>query len=104
MALDLDLNATTIAVVKATVDARLESAWRVSGLRVLWSDCGVKLKYQNMPLAVHEGLSSYKIGKGMTLYTEWPQKSERSERRKRYGEGLDGERKEGRKACQEGLM
>ena len=36
-------------------------------------------------------LSSCKVGKGSTLYAQWPRKSEKEERRKRYGKGWDDE-------------
>ena len=94
MTLELDLNTTTVAVVKATVDARLEFAWRASGVRILRSDlpfCGIRLSYQNRILAMGEVLSSCEVGQGTTLYAEWPPKSEKSERRKRYGKGRDEE-------------
>ena len=92
MTLELDLNTTTVAAVKATVDASLESAWRASGVRILRSDlpfCGIRLRYQDRILAMDEALSSCAIGQGTTLYAEWPPKSEKSERRKRYGKGRD---------------
>lgn len=88
MTLELDLNTTTVAAVKATVDARLESAWRASGVRILRSDlpfCGIRLRNQDRILAMGEVLSSCAVGQGTTLYAEWPPKSEKSERRKRYG-------------------
>ena len=94
MTLELDLNTTTVAAVKATVDARLESAWRASGVRILRSDlpfCGIRLSYQNRILAMGEVLSSCEVGQGMTLYAEWPPKSENSARRKRHGKGRDEE-------------
>ena len=94
MTLDRNLHTTTIAAVKATVDARLESAWRDSGVRILRSDlpfCGIRLRYQNRLLAIDEVLSTCRVKKGKTLYAEWPQQSEKSERRKRYGKGWDDE-------------
>lgn len=36
-------------------------------------------------------LSSCKVGEGSTLYAQWPPKSEKHERRKRYGKGWDSE-------------
>ena len=94
MTLELDLNTTTVAAVKATVDARLESAWRASGVRILRSDlpfCGIRLRHQDRILAMGEVLSNCEVGQGTTLYAEWPPKSEKSERRKRYGKGRDEE-------------
>ena len=94
MTLEHDLNTTTVAAVKATVDARLESAWRTSGVRILRSDlpfCGIRLRYQDRILAMGEMLSSCNVGQGTTLYAEWPPKSEKSQRRKRYGKGRDEE-------------
>ena len=94
MTLELDLNTTTVAAVKATVDARLESAWRASGVRILRSDlpfCGIRLRHQNRILATGEVLSGCDVGQGTTLHAEWPPKSEKSERRKRYGKGRDEE-------------
>ena len=94
MTLEHDLNTATVAAVKATVDARLESAWRASGVRILRSDlpfCGIKLRYQNRILAMGEVLSSCEVGQGTTLYAEWPPKSEKSKRRKRYDKGGDKE-------------
>lgn len=88
MTLDLDLDTTTVAAVKATVDARLESIWRASGVRILRSDlpfCGSRLYYKSQPLAVDEVLSICELGKGSTLFAQWPPKSEKYERRKRYG-------------------
>ena len=94
MTLELDLNTTTVAAVKATVDARLESAWRASGVRILRSDlpfCGIRLRHQNRILATGEVLSGCEVGQGTTLHAEWPPKSEKSARRKRYGKGRDEE-------------
>ena len=92
MTLELDLNTTTVAAVKATVDARLESAWRASGVRILRSDlpfCGIRLRNEDRILAMGEVLSSCAVRQGTTLYAEWPPKSEKSERRKRYGKVRD---------------
>lgn len=92
--LDVDLDATTVAAVKAAVDARLESIWRASGVRILRSDlpfCGITLRYQNRPLVMDKVLSSCRVGADSTLYAQWPQKSEKDERRKRYGKGWGDE-------------
>ena len=94
MTLELNLNTTTVAAVKATVDARLKSAWWASGVRILRSDLpfyGIRLGYQNRILAMGEVLCSCEVRQGTTLYAEWPPKSEKSERRKRYGKGRDEE-------------
>ena len=94
MALEHDLNITTVAAVKAIVDAGLESAWQASGVRILRSDlpfCGIRLRYQDRVLAMGEVLSSCDVGQGTTLYAEWPPRSEKSERRKRYGKSRDEE-------------
>ena len=94
MTLDLDLYTITVAAVKAIVDARLESAWRASGVRILRSDlpfCGIRLRHQDRFLAMDEILSNCRVRKGTTLYAEWPQRSGKSERRKRYGKGWDDE-------------
>lgn len=94
MALDLDLTTTTAAAVKAKVDARLESAWRASGVRILRSDLpfrGIILSYQEKVLAMDHVLSRCKVREGSTLIAEWPRESERDERRKRYGSGWDSE-------------
>lgn len=94
MTLDLDLNTITVAAVKATVDGHLESIWRASGVRILRNDlpfCGIRLRYQNRLLAMDRVLSSCKVGEKSTLYAQWPRKSEKDERRKRYGKGWDNE-------------
>lgn len=92
MTLDLNLDTTTVGAVKATIDARLESIWRASGVRILRSDlpfCGVTLRYQNRLLAMDRVLSSCEVGGGSTLYAQWPLKSEKYERRKRYGKSCE---------------
>lgn len=94
MTLDLDLNTITVAAVKATVDGHLESIWRASGVRILRNDlpfCGIRLRYQNQFLAMDRVLSNCKVVEKSTLYAQWPQKSEKDERRKRYGKGWDDE-------------
>lgn len=94
MNLDRNLHKTTVAAVKAIVDARLESAWRASGVRILRSDlpfCGIRLRYQNRLLAMDEVISACGVRKGTTLYAEWSQQSGKNERRKRYGKGWDDE-------------
>ena len=94
LTLDLDLHTATVATVKAIVDARVESAWRASGVRILRSDlpfCGIRLRYQNSFLAMDEVLSRCKVREGTTLYADWPQKSEKNKRRTRYGKGWDDE-------------
>ena len=94
MTLDLDLDTTVVAAVKATVDTHLESAWRASGVRILRSDLpfrGINLRYQNRLLALDEVLSSCIVGNDSTVDAEWPRKGEKYERRKRYGKGWDKE-------------
>lgn len=85
MNLDLDLQTTTVASVKATVDAHLESVWRASGVRILRSDLpfrGITLKYRNRLLAMDKLLSVSKIRKGSKIHAQ-PRESEKEERRKR---------------------
>ena len=94
MTLNRDLNTTTVAAVKTTVGARLESIWRASGVRILRGDlpfCGIELMYQNRLLAMDGVLSSCGVGSQSTLYAEWPPKSAKDERRKRYGKGWDND-------------
>ncbi len=94
MTLNHDLNTTTVAAVKATVDARLESIWRASGVRILRSDlpfCGIRLMYQDRLLAMEGVLSGCGVGSQSTLYAQWPPKSEKDERRTRYGKGWDND-------------
>ena len=90
MTLDLDLERTTVAAVKAAVDTHLESLWRASGVRILRSDLpfrGIELIYRNRVLAPDRVLSSCRVGNGSTLYAQWPKEKGKDARRKRYGKG-----------------
>ena len=90
MTLDLDLESTTVAAVKGTVDTHLESLWRASGARILRSDLpfrGIRLSYRNSVLALDRVLSSCRVGNGSTLYAQWPKEEGKDARRKRYGRG-----------------
>ena len=90
MTLDLDLERTTVAAVKAAVDTHLESLWRASGVRILRSDLpfrGIELMYRNRILALDRVLSDCRVGNGSTLYAHWPQEEGKDARRKRYGKG-----------------
>ena len=94
MTLDLDLDTTIVAAVKAIIDTHLESAWRASGVRILRSDLpfgGINLRYQNRLLAMDEVLSSCKIGKDSTIDAEWPHEGEKYERREHCGRSWDQE-------------
>lgn len=84
----MDLQKTTVASLKATVEAHLESVWRASGVRILRSDLpfrGITLTHRNRHLAMDKSLSSCKVRKGSTLRAQ-PQESEKEERRKRFAE------------------
>ena len=90
MTLDLDLDTTTVAAVKAAVDTHLEALWQASGVRILRSDLpfrGIKLIYRGRVLALDRVLSSCRVGSGSTLYAQWPQEDGKDARRKRYGQG-----------------
>ena len=90
MTLDLDLESTTVAAVKAAVDTHLEALWRASGVRILRSDLpfrGISLSFRNRVLALDRVLSGCRVGSGSTLYAEWPQEEGKDVRRKRYGKG-----------------
>ena len=90
MALDLDLESTTVAAVKAAVDAHLESLWRASGVRILRSDLpfrGIELVYRDRVLALDRVLSDCGVGNGSTLYAQWIQEEGKDARMKRYGKG-----------------
>ena len=110
MTLDLDLERTTVAAVKAAVDTHLEALWRASGVRILRSDLpfrGIDLSFQDGVLALDRVLSSCRIGNGSTLYAQWPREEGKCARRKRYGKGGEskavverrrGKEREGQKA------
>ena len=110
MTLDLDLECTTVAAVKAAVDTHLESLWRASGVRILRSDLpfrGIELIYRDRVLALDRVLSDCRVGNGSTLYAQWIQEEGKDARRKRYGKGGEskavlergmGKMREGQKA------
>ena len=110
MTLDLDLERTTVAAVKAAVDTHLEALWRASGVRILRSDLpfrGIDLRFQDGVLAMDRVLSSCRVGNGSTLYAQWPREEGKDARRKRYGkegeskavvERIRGKEREGQKA------
>ena len=90
MTLDLDLERTTVAAVKAAVDTHLESLWRASGARILRSDLpfrGISLSFRNRVLPLDRVLSDCRVGSGSTLYAQWPQEEGKDARRKRHGKG-----------------
>lgn len=90
MTLDLDLERTTVAAVKAAVDTHLESLWRASGVRILRSDLpfrGIELIYRDKVLALDRVLSDCRVGNDATLYAQWSHEEGKDARRKRYGKG-----------------